>query len=334
MCKFGNRIIALNAIIIFFIALFTAIPGLAKEGKLLDRVVAVVNTEVITLSELDQEAAPFINQRTREVPDSVPEEQLKQVREKVLAKMIDHELIRQKAEEENIRISKKEIDKALARIAENNDASVEEVKKQLQSSGASIHNYRENIRMQILRSRLINRKIRGKIVISDEEVKDYYRNNYNKKDNKDGYHLLQFAAGWDNQGRHESKKEAGKFADKMRKKVENGADFSEIARQYSDSPSSSDGGDIGTFKKDELASYMRQAIEDLEPGELSPVIETRSGFQFFLFLGGKKGNTTQKTPLEVVQEDIRKKLYNKSLEERFEKWTKELREKAYIEKML
>ncbi|MFP3983198.1 MAG: SurA N-terminal domain-containing protein [Desulfurivibrionaceae bacterium] len=330
--KFGKRITAIN--IIALIALFTATTGLTREGKLLDRVVAVVNTEVITLSELDKEAAPFLNQIKGDVSDSGFKNQLNQIRQKVLKKMIDHELIRQEAEDENIRVSKEEVNQALARIAESNNASIEEIKDELRSSGASLDNYRKNIRMQILRSRLINRNIRGKIVISDEQIEDYYRNNYNKKSNKDGYHLLQFAAGWGEGGRHESKKEARKFAEKMREKIDNGAGFSEIARQYSDLPSSSEGGDIGFFKKNELAPYMWEAIKDLEPGELSPVMETRSGFQFFLFLGGKKDNTTQETPLEVVREDIRKKLYDKSLEKRFEKWTKELREKAYIEKML
>lgn len=329
-CKNKVRINPVYALLIFF----TLIPSLAWGGELLDRVVAVVNDEVITLSELNQEAAPFLDQIKNEVPDSRQENQMSQARKEVLEKMIDQELIRQEAANEHIRVTEEEVDQTLARIAQDNNTTVENIRKKLQASGASLENYRENIRMQILRSRLVGRNIRAKTVVSDEQIKDYYENTYGRDYDKEGYHLLQFGAGWDDKGRHETKRDAWKQAKEMRKRIADGADFSDIIREYSDLPSASEGGDIGVFKKNELAPYMQRAIKDLQPGELSPVIETGVGYQFFLLLGSKTGDVSQKAPLNMVRENIREKLYKKSLEKRFAKWTKELREKAYIERML
>ncbi len=326
----GNTV---RSYIILFIIVFL-IPINAQSGRLLDRVVAVVNDEVITLSELNQEAAPFLKQVRERVPQARQANQENQVRQEVLEKMIDQELIRQAAAREHISVNDEEIDATLARIAASNDTTVEEIKRQLEDSGASLENYRENIRMQILRSKLIGRNIRAKTVVSDEQIKDFYENTYARDYQKEGYHLMQFGAGWNGKGRHESKREAWKSAKTMRTRIQNGENFAEIARQHSDLPSASEGGDIGIFKKDELAPYMRKAVKDLQPGELSPIIETRSGFQFFLLLGSREGGTTLKAPLKVVRENIREKLYRQSLESRFEKWTKELREEAYIKKLL
>ncbi|MFO7760008.1 MAG: SurA N-terminal domain-containing protein [Desulfobia sp.] len=329
---FRNQVKVRHIIIFFIISM--VIPGFVWGGKLVDRIVAVVNTEAITLSELNQEAAPFLNRIRKEVPDSRQESQIKQAKQEVLEKMIDQELIRQEAENEHISVSDEEVDTTLARIAESNNRTVEEIENELRSSGASLEDYRENIRLQILRSKLVGQKIRAKTVVTDEQIEDYYQKIYGNSYNKEGYHLLQFAAGWDSKGRHESREEARKYAEKMRRKIKNGANFSEITREHSDLPSASEGGDIGVFGKNELAPYMWQSIKELQPGELSPVIETGSGFQFFLLLGSKNGNVSQKAPLKMVRQSIREKLYRKSLEKRFENWTKELQEKAYIKKML
>jgi len=108
----------------------------------------------------------------------------------------------------------------------------------------------------------------------------------------------------------------------------------DIKEEYSDLPSASDGGDIGVFAEEELAPYMWEAIKNLKPGEVSEVIATPAGFQFFKLLSSKHGNVIIQAPLDSVREEIRTQLYDEELEEKFNEWVKQLREQAYIEELL
>ena len=109
-----------------------------------------------------------------------------------------------------------------------------------------------------------------------------------------------------------------------------GNDFKELARKFSDLPSASEGGDIGVFDEDEMASYMRSAVTSLKPGEVSRIIETPVGFQFFKLLSSKEGGIIMQAPYADVKEEIREKLFNQALKSEFDAWIKNIRDSAYI----
>ena len=99
-------------------------------------------------------------------------------------------------------------------------------------------------------------------------------------------------------------------------------------------PSAADGGDIGLFQKDEMATYMLDAVLTLKAGEISQVVETPVGFQFFKLLSSLEGDIVHQVPYESVKEEIRKKLFEITFKEEFQTWVEDIKKGSYIKKML
>lgn len=324
------RLTALSFSLIASLALSSA----ALAAELVDRVVAVVNDDIITFSELEEEAAPTFEKIRAEAPPAHVDDAIQKARKEILRNMIDHKLLLQRAAKRKIEVSDADIDAAMQRIMEQNSLTEEQFRDQLATMGVSEEKYRASLRDQILRSRLLSYEIRSKVVITNEQVEAYYRDKYMQNNSPEGYHILQFGSGWEDTGRSASKEEAQKRAEQLREMVLAGENFNEIAKNYSDLPSGVDGGDIGTFKKNELADYMWQSIKDLHPGEVSPVVETPSGFQFFKLLSRSSDGVIAQAPLENVKDEIRATLYDQELKKKFEYWVKELRENSYVKELL
>ncbi|MEW6288886.1 MAG: SurA N-terminal domain-containing protein [Thermodesulfobacteriota bacterium] len=324
------RLTALSFSLIASLALSSA----ALAAELVDRVVAVVNDDIITFSELEEEAAPTFDKIRAEAPPAQVDDAIQKARKEILRNMIDHKLLLQRAAKRKIEVSDADIDSAMQRIMEQNSLTEEQFRDQLATMGVSEEKYRASLRDQILRSRLLSYEIRSKVVITNEQVEAYYRDKYMQNNSPEGYHILQFGSGWEDTGRSASKEEAQKRAEQLREMVLAGENFNEIAKNYSDLPSGVDGGDIGTFKKNELADYMWQSIKDLHPGEVSPVVETPSGFQFFKLLSRSSDGVIAQAPLENVKDEIRATLYDQELKKKFEYWVKELRENSYVKELL
>lgn len=324
------RLTALSFSLIASLALTSA----ALAAELVDRVVAVVNDDIITFSELEEEAAPTFEKIRAEAPPAQVDDAIQKARKEILRNMIDHKLLLQRAAKRKIEVSDADIDAAMQRIMEQNSLTEEQFRDQLATMGVSEEKYRASLRDQILRSRLLSYEIRSKVVITNEQVEAYYRDKYMQNNSPEGYHILQFGSGWEDTGRSASKEEAQKRAEQLREMVLAGENFNEIAKNYSDLPSGVDGGDIGTFKKNELADYMWQSIKDLHPGEVSPVVETPSGFQFFKLLSRSSDGVIAQAPLENVKDEIRATLYDQELKKKFEYWVKELRENSYVKELL
>lgn len=319
----------------FFLLSFLIIIPPATAEQLVDRIVAVVNDEVITLSELEREAAPTIEKIKEQVPEAEQEQTIKKARLDILRSMIDEKLLLQRAKERNMEVGDQEIDAAMERIAQDNNLTMDQFKKELLKTGLTEQQYRATLKKQILRSKLLAFDIRSKVVITNEQVEAYYRSmNRGETAPVGGYHILQFGSTWGENGRSATREEALKRAEQLREMVLAGENFADIAKQYSDLPSAKDGGDVGFLEKEEMADYMRDAISSLKPGEVSKVIETPAGFQFFKLLASNRDGVVTQPPLADVREEIRAELYDQELKKKFDSWVRELRENSYVEELL
>lgn len=307
-------------------------------AEVVDRVVAEVNDEVITLSEIEEEGRELFRKIALEVPAQDRLSAIEQVREDILRSMIDKKLIKQEAIKQGITVTSEEIDDMVEQMLLANSISKEQLLAELEKSGADEAMYRSNIEIQIYQNKLLNRDVRSKIVITEEAILDYYDTSYTKHIPEGGYYLLQIGIGWgETEGEdpdptiiEQRKDSARQRAERVHKLALSGNDFKELARKFSDLPSAAEGGDIGVFDEDEMASYMRTAVTSLNPGEVSAVIETPVGFQFFKLLSSKEGGIVMQAPYSQVKEEIREKLYNQELRKEFEEWIKEIRDEAYI----
>lgn len=311
------------------------------SAQLVDRVVAVVNDDVITLSELNDAGHGYFKKITQKAPSDQLEEALRRARREVLNNLIDTRLISQEAMKQGIVISEEEIQAAAAQMLITNKMTREILDDQLTQMGMSYDDYLETLRSQILQSKLINFEIRSKLIITDDMILDYYDSNYIKHISDGGYYLMQMGFIWGEnspsnssaQAQYADKIDAKKRAERVHALVKNGKDFRSLAKKFSDLPSAADGGDLGVFQEDEMAPYMQDAVLSLNPGEISDVIETPSGYQFFKLLSSQDGKIVVQASFASVKEEIRAQLYDQQLKERFEEWVSKIKKEAYIKRL-
>ncbi|KGO33762.1 hypothetical protein JT06_12490 [Desulfobulbus sp. Tol-SR] len=332
---------ASTPVIFFLLVLFLQIVFAPLNGtaELLDRVVAVVNDDVITLSELEKEGERFYRDISAKTPATSLAETLQQAREHVLDRIIERRLITQKAKAGNISVSDAEVDAAFEQMLDQSRLSKPELLAKLKEDGLTETAYRENLRDQVLQSKLVNADVRSKVVITDEEILDYYNSQSTTRVSGGGYYLLQIGISW-KKGQdtppetvEADKSKARKEAEKVLELARDGEDFKELARKYSSMPSAADGGDIGVFQLDEMAPDMQQAVKELKPDEISDIIETPEGYQFFKLLNSDDGTIAVKTPPDEVKEEIRNSLYDQRLKKAYDEWLNNLKNEAYIQKL-
>ena len=314
--------------------LFFSFGSYSLASEYVDRIVAAVNDDVITLSELEAAGGQIFAGIRKQALAGEVEKALHDARSGVLSSMIDNIIVRQEAQTLGIKVEESEIDMAITEMLARVNASYAEFKKELASMNVTEKDYRDNLRDQILKTKLIGFQVSSRIVITEEDMKKYYENDYPQGDKGDGYYILQMGFKWKKPeafGSESSLKDVTeKRAKEIRARVLEGESFKDLARSYSDLPSAADGGDIGRIGKDEMGPSMREAILATEPGGLSQVIETSDTFQFFKLLAVRQGEKVLKAPYESVKDDIRDLLYGREMEEEYNAWVKSLRSQAYI----
>jgi len=298
--------------------------------EVVDRVVAIVNEEIITLSELEEEAAGLYSNIAMSNTSTPILEALAEAREIALNNLIDQRLITQRAKEQNIGVSEAEIDAAYARMRDSSGLSPEEFSSKIELSGLTEEKYRDRLRLQALQGKLVSLDVHARIAITDEMIEEAYLAQYADQADTGSYYLLQMGFSWTDEANREPTR---KRAEEAWSKVKKGGDFKSLARELSDLPSAEDGGDIGLFSLDEMAAAMRQAVDGLQPGDLSEIIETPAGYQFFQVLSSEQGATEATAQYEAVKESIRARLQDEKLKEAYAVWVKKLKEDAYIQKL-
>lgn len=304
-----------------------------SHGEVVDRSVAIVNNDIITLSEVNELGRPHFQKAAAEVPADQLPQVMEQIRTSVINKLIDKKLLYQEAEKLNVKVSDQDVSNAIERIIESNNITREQFLAELSSIGMDEKTYREDLMGQMLRSKLINYEVRSKVIIPEEQIIDHYDLHYTQQVGGGGWYILQIGVSMDRTRVNRpplTKEDAKKEIEKVRALALEGKSFKDLAQKYSDLPSAVDGGDLGVFKEGEMAPFMRSAVTGLKPGEVSEIVETPSGYQLFSVLSNQEGKIITKVPYESVKEEIRDKLQKEELERRYKEWIKEIRDKAYI----
>ena len=316
-------------------AVFLVLYAPVAQSAVIDSCVAVVNEDVITLSDVNRIGEAVFRKIAEEAPPEQREETLKMAKKKIIMQLIENKLLNQQAAALNISVSDEELENARQQVLQRNGFSEEDFRAELKNMSMSEAQYRETLRDQILRSKLIGYEVRSRIVIPDEEIQRYFDEQYSKQAESKGYHVLQLGVSWADAapgaGGTAAKEEARKRIEAAYTLAGKGGDFKELARQYSNLPSAADGGDLGFFEKSEMAAYMRDAVTSLQPGEISPVLERPDSYMFFKLLANDQEKEGAKRVLdESIKEEIRNILYKQEAEERYKKWLEKIRSEAYI----
>jgi len=329
-----SRISVLCLLLFFITCLLTPLYLFAE---VVDKVVAVVNDEVITLSELEEETAGLYRSIAQNSSEGSTLDALEEAREATLNSMIERSLIKQKAKEYNITVTDEDVNNAFEGMRRKMSLSPAEFRQKLTESGLTEESYRYKLQSQILQQKLLSFDVRSKIVVTDEMVLDYFDENYTSKVDKGSYYLLQMGFSWpkttDPEQMAAVKKETRERAERVYKLAKGGQEFQALAKKFSDLPSANDGGDIGTFTLDEMAPAMRDAVASLKPNEISNIVETPAGFQFFKLLSSDKNAIVVSASFEAVKEEIKQKIFEEKLKEAYSEWVNKLKDDAYIQRL-
>jgi len=249
------------------------------------------------------------------------------VREDVLNQLIDQKLKDQEIKRFGIKISEENIDKTIERIKEANFYTDEDLRAALVRDRLTMEEYRERVKEQILRTRLVNIKVKSKIVITKEDIKSYYENHQDKYGGKKKYHLCNIIIKVPSFADEKEKLEIKARMDSILKELNEEKSFETMAKNYSESSLGAEGGDLGLFGLDELFPQLRNIIKEMKAGEFTPVLDTDQGFQIFLV---KEIVQTSGRPLEDVSSEIEGILFNEIVEKKYRSWLEDLRKQSTI----
>lgn len=303
----------------------------AAGKEVIDRILAVVNDDVISLYEFKREFRPLAQQIVQtDYPVSQKRELLARARMEKLHQLIDQKLADQEIRRLNIRIDDREIDETIAHIRTVNNYTDEEFRQALATEGLTIEAYRGQLKDQALRSRLVNMTVKSKIVVTEEDIEKYYLEHPDEFQGKSKIHLRNIIMDVPSFATEQQKYDIQNKMGDVHQKLIDGAEFVELAVEYSESPLATDGGDLGEFELDSLSVQIREAVEGLGPKEFTQVLETDQGYQIFYIESVTPGEIVS---LERASTEIEQKLFNEIVNEKYRGWLEELRGKAHIKIM-
>lgn len=304
----------------------------AGGDEIVERIVAVVNNDIITYLEVQKEISPYVAQIKAVGYDPEKEQQmLYRVRSDVVEKLVDQKIIDQEIKRYKITVSDQDIDSDIERIKKNKLWTDEEFRKALEYEGMTIESYREKLKTQALRARLINRVVKANIVITREDIAAYYASNIEKYQGELKYHLRNIIMRVLADTGTDGKRSVLEKMVNIEAALNNGASFESLARQYSESVLAKNGGDLGVLAYKDFSSQLKQALEDLSIGEYTAVLDTDQGYQIFYIEDILKENEML---LEEVYSQIESTLYKELSEKAFIDWLKTLRETSHIKIIL
>ncbi|MDH5357060.1 MAG: peptidylprolyl isomerase [Gammaproteobacteria bacterium] len=270
------------------ILLFTLLISSSVWAESLDRIVAVVNNEVLLESEL-VEMERTVRQQLREREAAMPPAEI--LREQVLERLIMQRLQVQEALSIGVRVSDDGLNAALREIADNNGLTLRQFRDVLEGDGYDFADFRESIREEMIISRLRKSQVEDRIVISDREVDNFLATQISQGGGEEAYHLLHILISLPEAALPEQVQVAQEKLAKIQTLLTEGADFSEVAVGYSDGQNALEGGDLGWRKRGELPSLFSNVVPKLAVTEISDALRSGSGFHL-VKLQDKKSEET------------------------------------------
>lgn len=301
-----------------------------EGGKVVEEIIARVNNEIITRSELDKARSAAEEDARQECQGHCTPEQLQtdieDRRKNALRDLIDQSLLFQRGKDMDINVEP-EVVKRLDQIRiQNKLDSMEALEKAVTSQGLNWEDFKDGIRKQLLTQRVIGSEVGSHISIGNDEVQKYYDAHKNEFLRPEQVALRSIEI--NTQGKKpEEIAELKKKADTALKRVQDGEDFGEIAKRFSDGSTAKQGGYLGTYKRGELSKELEDRVFAMKRNELTPVIETKQGF---LILQVLEHYSEGLQTVDKVRDEIMDKLYNERLEPAMREYLKTLREQSYV----
>jgi len=296
----------------------------AEEAQTIDRVVAVVGNEVITLSELQTEMAPTLEHYNQTMRGDELARATEKLKRDTMNSLVEKYLQLQEASLQGIEVDKADIDRAIGDIMKRNNMDMAGFTQALMAEGYSVDDYKRTLVDQLKIIKLVARTVKSKIVIDEQEIKDYYKENKDSFAAQDEVRVANifFPA---EKGNMDKALENAKAA---RAQVMAGTSFEEMAATCTGKPEAAKTCVLGTFAKGELSKEVDEVIFKMSAGEVSQPVKVANGYQL---LKAMERSTSSAKTIDEVKPQIIERLNTKKGEAIFAQWIQDLRKRTYVE---
>jgi peptidyl-prolyl cis-trans isomerase SurA len=300
------------------------------NSKVVEEIVARVNNEIITRSELDKARATAQDDAEQEckgkcTPDEL-KAQIEDRRKNALRDLIDQSLLVQRGKDMGISVET-DVIKRLDQIRiQNNLGSMEDLEKAVSSQGINWEDFKDNIRKGLLTQKVISQEVGSHITIGKEEIAKYYEDHKKEYIRPEQVALREIVV--TTEGKKDSElPDLKKKADTALKRVKDGEEFSEIAKRFSDGSTAKQGGFLGVYKHGELSKELEDTVFKMKKNDLTGVLDTKQGY---LILQVLEHYDEGEQALNKVENEIMDKLYTERMEPKLREYLKTLREQSYV----
>ena len=302
-------------------------PAVARaEARLLDRVAAVVNDEMIPYSEVLERAAPEI--AALESEGQATAEKRRSALRHALDELIADRLLVAEEHNAGVEVTDQEVEMAVDDVRRQNNMDSATFERALAAKGQSFTSFKDKMRRDLAAMKLIGQKVRSKIKVTDEDVKAEYARQA-KLDQQDvEVHARHIVIQVAKDASKEVEREAYERALALAKRARAGEDFQALARQYSEGPSKADGGDVGFFKRGEMVAAFDQVAFSLKPGEVSDPVRSPFGWHVIQVVERRAGAPK---PFDQVKDQLKDRLWREQMQRHTEQYVADLRKQAVVE---
>ena len=327
-CKLVS-VLAFSGVLMLATALVPSGARAQTKSVVVEEIIARVNNDVITMSDY-QKAEDQLREEVAHDCQGCPQDKLmadfKDQQKDLLRGLIDQSLMVQRAKDMGISVESDVIKRLDDVRKQNGLASMEDLEKAVESSGLAWEDYKTTIRNGLLTQEVVRREVGSHINIGNDEVKQYYDAHPQEFTRPEQVVLSEIFLSTEGKGPEEIEA-VQKKAEDLRNRVMKGDDFNEIAKRYSEGSTAKDGGDLGTFKKSELAPQLEEVVFKMDKGQITDVIQTKTGFEIL-----KVENHYQAglQPMDKVENEIMNRLYMVKMQPQMRDYLGQLREESYV----
>ena len=299
--KLGKTAILASGLVVAAALAHPCLASAAERQKgveVIDRIVVVVNDEVITRHELNERTRVATAQLRQQGAPLPPREVLER---QILERMITDRVQLQFAKQTGLRIDDTELDRAINRIAAENKLSLPQLRAALEKDGVPFSKFREEIRGEITIARLREREVDNRITVTDGEIDNFIRTQQGSAGRNDEFNISHTLVTVPENASPETIEARRERAQQALAQIKGGADFRQVAATFSDAPDALQGGALGWRDSSRLPPLFLEAVEGLHPGQVSAILRSPNGFHL-LRLNGRRGG---KAPVSVTQTHVR-----------------------------
>lgn len=314
-----------------FCGLFAPLPAPAAETAIVDRIVAVVNDDIITQHDVETTLRPYLeNTKAQGFSPEMQRQAIARLRKDVMETLIENKLTDQEVKRYNINVSEEEIDQQVAQIKRMNSVTDEDIRGMLSTRGISLADYRKEIKGMLQRTKLVNREVTSRVVITKDEIKAYYEKNLAKYGGSRKYHLWNLFAKLPRNADATARLEAQARLQAVLTEIKRGRSFEDFARSNGAGAGGLQGSDLGLFRAEELTPQLQEVVKTMSAGAVSPIVESEFGYQVVFV---QEIAETAGRPLAEVESEIQETLYRERVDGKIKTWITELRRRSHIKIM-